>query len=246
MAGLMGMAERYFRHISLKEIGVEGQDRIGQLKVLVVGAGGLGTPAASYLAAAGVGSLGVVDPDRVDITNLQRQILYRDQDVGSGKAEVFAERVAQINPSVRIDAFAEAFTLESARRIASGYDIIVGATDNFASRRAIAETCFGLGIPYIYGGVRRFEVQVMSVLPGKTCCYSCIYGDAADADERPEGPVGAVAGIGGSLQALEALKVGAGFGDPLYDRLLVLDGGNMDTRVLKVKRRSDCEVCGLS
>ena len=231
------------RQISLEEIGLEGQERISRLRILIVGAGGLGSPAAVYLAAAGVGVLGVVDDDVVELGNLQRQILYRDEDIGVGKAETFGRRLAEINPEVRVESFPVKLTYSNSVEILSGYDVVIGATDNFESRMVIAGTCRDQATPYIYGGINRFEVQVMSVMPGETCCFGCVYGDARDVQESPSGPLGGVAGIGGTIQAVEALKIGARFGDPLYNRLLVFDALDMNLRVLPVTRREDCTVC---
>jgi len=242
----MGLGDRYLRQTSLSEIGVEGQDRIRNLRILVVGAGGLGTPAAVYLAAAGVGHLCVVDPDAVELSNLQRQVLYRDEDIGAAKAPLLAGRLAEINHDVSVDAIKEKYNTANAEAITSGFDVVIGATDSFESRMTIARTCAKLGTPYVYGGINRFEVQAMSVMPGKTCCYGCLYGDAFDGTEERQGPIGAVAGIGGTIQAVEALKIGAGFGEPLYNRLLMLDALNMNARLLPAARRAGCEVCGFS
>lgn len=236
--------ERYIRQVSLEEIGPAGQERISDLRILIVGAGGLGAPAAVYLAAAGVGFLGVVDHDVVELGNLQRQILYRDQDLGGGKADIAARRLAEVYPQVEVASFPVKLTASNAAEIFNGYDVVVGATDNFESRLIIAGTCRDLSIPYVYGGINKFEVQVMSVMPGESCCFGCIYGEAMDSEEPPSGPLGGVAGIGGTIQSVEALKIGARFGEPLYNRLLVFDALAMNVRVLSLTRRSDCAICG--
>lgn len=239
---------RYTRQIMLKDVGPEGQRRLLDSRVLVVGAGGLGTPILLYLAAAGVGKIGVVDDDCVSTSNLQRQVMYTCADVGRAKTLVSSVRVAALNPDVTVVPHDERFTEQNARRLLSGYDFVVDGTDNFASKFLIADACAQAKKPYSHAGVRAFEGQTMTVLPGETACYRCLFEgvppDEAEAGCRSLGILGPVAGTLGCIQATEALKFILGKGELLTNRLLTLDLLTMRIREVGFERNPSCPLCG--
>ncbi len=230
--------ERYRRHILLPEIGIEGQDRIKEARVLIIGLGGLGSPAALYLAAAGVGSLGLIDGDCVDRSNLQRQIIHATEDIYHPKVVSAAGKIASLNPNVKVEAFQEFLTDDNAERIISKYDFIIDATDSFGSKLLINDTCVRLGKPYSHGGLSRYQGQTMTVLPG-TACYRCLI-DSAPEHEDPAGPLGVVPGILGTLQAAEALKYITQTGELLTNRLLMFDALTMQFNTFTVKISASC------
>lgn len=240
--------ERYSRHILLPEIGGEGQERLLAGKVLVVGAGGLGSPAAYYLAAAGVGTLGIMDGDAVDLSNLQRQILHGTADVGRPKVESARDRLAALNPDVRVVPYRERLTAANALAILRDYDFVVDGTDSFASKFLVADACHFAGKPYSHAGILRFEGQLMTVLPGRTACYRCIFNAPPPAGVAPTcsqaGVLGAMAGVIGTLQAAEALKYLLGRGQLLTDSLLVYDALAAKFRKVALRRNPDCPLCG--
>lgn len=241
------MMKRYERQIGLPQIGLRGQKRLLSGSVLVIGLGGLGSPAALYLTAGGVGRIGIVDCDRVELGNLQRQILYGTGDVGSAKTERAARALQELNPEVKISRYDEEFNAESGMRIAADYDFVIDATDNLAAKFSVADVCHALGKPYSYGGVKEFVGQTMTVLPGKTCCLRCVFAEPSDfsgTDESVLGPVGPVPGVIGCVQALEAMKCIAGFGELMTDGLLIFDGLSTGFRTVHAKRRKDCCLCG--
>ena len=236
--------ERYARHLSLPEIGEAGQARLGAARVLVVGVGGLGSPAAYYLVAAGIGTVGIADSDRVDLSNLQRQILHATKDVGRLKVESAAEKLIALNPTVCIRPHLERLTRENAAGVFSAYDFIVDATDNFASKFMIADVCHELNKPYSHAGILKFMGQTMTVLPGKTACYRCVFEkEPPESHGKPQGPLGSVPGVIGAIQATEALKFSLGIGDLLTDSLLIYDALEMSFRRLQVKRNEQCPLC---
>lgn len=239
---------RYARHLTLPEVGVEGQLKLKSASVLIVGTGGLGSPVSLYLAAAGVGRIGIVDFDRVEYSNLQRQIIHGTDDVGRSKVDSAAETIAAINPLIQIDKYDQAFTSENALQIASDYDIIIDGTDNFATRYLVNDVCVLLGKPNCYGSIFRFEGQasVFGLKDGP--CYRCLYPKPPEPGMIPNcaegGVLGILPGIVGTIQATEAIKIILGIGDSLSGRLLLLDALEMKFRDLKVNRDQQCPVCG--
>ncbi len=239
--------ERYARHLSLPEVGPEGQERLLSAGVLLVGAGGLGSPAVLYLAAAGVGKLGIVDPDIVETSNLQRQVLHATPDVGSPKARSAAESVATLNPGVEVRPIEAKLTADNAGALLTDYDFVIDATDNYDAKFLIADVCHGLRKPYSHAGIRAFTGQTMTVLPGETACYRCVFEGPPPDDGRPEvpnGPLGVLPGVLGTVQATEAIKYILGIGRLLTNRLLLYDALAMTFRCLPLIRRPDCALCG--
>ena len=235
--------ERYKRHWMLPEVGEEGQKKLEQGRVLVVGAGGLGSPAALYLAAAGVGTIGLADFDRVDVSNLQRQILYREQDVGRKKAEAAADCLRRRNSGVTVRTFPEGITPENAEAVLSGFDVVVDATDRFPIRYLLSDVCRKLGKPEVYGAICQFAGQVTVFAPGGPC-LRCLCPEnpdpAAEPDGRSFGVLGAVPGVIGSLQAVEALKLLLGIGESLRGRMLLLDLLTMRTEEVEIPVNPRC------
>lgn len=239
---------RYGRHLSLDEVGVGGQAALKAARVLLVGAGGLGSPAALYLAAAGVGCLGLVDDDCVEIANLQRQVLYRTPDVGRRKLAAAAETLRALNPGVTVHLHETRLRAENALEIVRGYDIVLDGTDNFAARYLVNDACFLLGRPNVHGCVQRFEGQVSVFAPGNGPCYRCLFPDPPPPGAVPScaeaGVLGVLPGVIGLLQATEAIKLILGQGRPLIGQLLLYDALDTTFRTLRVHKRSDCALCG--
>ncbi|MEI6971012.1 MAG: HesA/MoeB/ThiF family protein [bacterium] len=241
------MNERYSRQIALREIGVSGQRKLAASSVLVIGAGGLGSPACLYLAAAGVGTIGLVDDDKVEVSNLQRQVMHTTGSVGKPKVQSAAAALKSLNPGVKIRCHQERFTVSNAARLLGPYDFIIDATDNLASKFLVAEACHALAKPYSHAGISEFTGQTMTVVPGRTCCYSCVFHPVprpTGSTARPRGPFGAVPGVIGSVQAMEAIKQILGIGTLLTNRLLVFDALQATFRVVTFKRNPNCHVCG--
>ncbi|MCL5259889.1 HesA/MoeB/ThiF family protein [Leptospirillum ferriphilum] len=239
---------RYSRHILLPEVGGAGQAKLLSSSVLIIGAGGLGSPVALYLAAAGVGHLGIVDMDRVDLSNLQRQIIHRTGDVGRPKVTSAKEKITSLNPDVRVTEHPTQLMAENAQQIASRYDILVDGTDNFAAKFLINDLAVLLGKPLVHAGILRFVGQVMSIFPGQSACYRCLFRDPPPAGAVPTcseaGILGVIAGVIGTIQATEVLKILLGRGDVLSDRLLTYDALPVTFRNVRVKRNPRCPVCG--
>jgi molybdopterin/thiamine biosynthesis adenylyltransferase len=236
---------RYARQLALPEIGEAGQQRLAAGRVLVVGAGGLGSPAALYLAAAGVGTLGIVDGDVVDASNLQRQILHPTASLGQPKALSAAATLRAINPGIEVRPLVARLTAGDGPALLANYDFIIDATDNFASKFLIADLCHAAGKPYSHAGIARFCGQALTVLPGRTACYRCVFeAPPATSDGPPQGPLGAVPGVVGAIQATEALKFLLGAASLLTDRLFVYDAWRLTARCVRVARRADCPLCG--
>lgn len=246
---------RYSRHTILSELGEEGQIKLLESKVLLIGAGGLGSPAAIYLAAAGVGQLGIVDFDDVDVSNLQRQVLHGVSDVGRPKVDSARDRIAEINPDVKVEGYREPITSANAFDIIRGYDVVINGSDNFPTRYLVNDACQMLGIPLVDASIFMFEGQVTVYQPGHPehgveggPCYRCLYPDPPPPGEVPScaeaGVLGVLPGIVGSVQAIEAIKLIAGIGEPLIGRLLMIDTLDMSFRTLKVSRNPECPVCG--
>ncbi len=239
---------RYARHIVLPQVGVSGQQSLLDARVLIVGAGGLGSPASLYLAAAGVGTIGLVDDDVVELSNLQRQILHSTEDEGHPKATSGANRLNAINPGVVVLPHHARLSKENAIEIMSGYDIVVDGTDNFATRYLINDVSMHLGVPVVHGSVFRFEGQVAVFVPHETACYRCLFPEPPPADLAPNcaeaGVFGVLPGVIGTMQATEVLKLVIGIGEPLTGKLLTYDAMDQSTRTLRLERRVDCSACG--
>jgi molybdopterin/thiamine biosynthesis adenylyltransferase len=238
--------DRYTHHIILKDIGGEGQRKLLSSKVLVVGAGGLGSPAALYLAAAGVGAIGVVDDDSVEIGNLQRQILHSTDDIGRKKVASAQEKLCALNTDVRVIPFHTRLSAENIEATISDFDFVVDATDNFETKFLINDTCVRLGKPFSHAGVVGFKGQTFTYIPG-SLCYRCIFSEPPPFGTiqncRGHGVVGAVAGVLGSVQAAEAIKFLIGKGELLTDRLMTIDLLSMDIRTIPLTRRENCPAC---
>jgi molybdopterin/thiamine biosynthesis adenylyltransferase len=239
--------ERYSRHILLQDVGVEGQEKISKGNVLVVGAGGLGAPALLYLAAAGVGTIGIIDGDEVDLSNLQRQIIHFTPDVGKTKVQSAKEKIRQINPDVNVVTYHEFFTAGNAFEIIRYYDFIVDGTDNFHAKFLINDACVLAGKPFSHGSILRFDGLTVTSQPG-TACYRCIFHAAPPPDAVPTcsqaGVLGAIPGMLGAIQAAEALKFLTGTGNLLTDRLLIFDAKEMVFKTIDVEKNRQCPVCG--
>ncbi len=240
-------AKRYSRHIIMPQIGGKGQRELLDAKVLLIGAGGLGSPVALYLAAAGVGTLGIVDFDVVDITNLQRQILHHTRDIGRLKAESAAETIADINPDVQVVQHRVQLSSENALEVLRPYDIVVDGSDNFPTRYLVNDATVMLGKPCVHGSIFLFEGQAATFVPGQGC-YRCLYPTPPPPGMVPNcaeaGVLGVLPGIVGSIQAVETIKLILGLGETLTGRLLLFDALNMEFRQVKVRRNPSCPVCG--
>ncbi|HDI01096.1 MAG TPA: HesA/MoeB/ThiF family protein [Candidatus Bathyarchaeota archaeon] len=235
--------ERYDRQIRIPEIGLEGQLKLKEARAVVIGLGGLGCPIAMYLASAGIGHLRLIDKGRVEEGNLNRQVLYREQDVGRHKAILAAERIRELNPHVEVEPVVEEVSEDNVEGLLEGADVALDGLDNWHTRLIVNRACVKLGIPFIHAGVKGFYGQVMTILPGKGPCLRCLL--RATPPEEPVVPiVGATAAVLASIQALEAIKLITGLGEPLVGRLLVFDGLKMRFEELLVSRRPDCPVCG--
>ena len=248
--------ERYARHLVLREIGGPGQQKLKAARVLIVGVGGLGSPAALYLAAAGIGTLGLLDPDEVALSNLQRQVLYGVSDVGRGKAFSAGERLSALNPEVEIEPMPQALTADNAASLVRPFDVVLDGTDDFAVRFAVNAACVSEGKPLVSGAIGRWSGQVGVFGAGLTRgrplaerrpCYRCLTPEIPPDAETCSavGVVGALAGVVGSMMALEAIKVIVGAGEPLNGRLWIYDGMEGESRTVRLSADPDCPVCGL-
>jgi len=239
--------DRYQRHLALGEIGAAGQEKLKAARVLVVGAGGLGSPAALYLAAAGCGTLGLLDCDRVELSNLQRQVLFDSSGIARSKAEAGRERLASLNPEIRVVAHALELKAANVRAVFMDYDLVLDGTDRLATRYLVNDACVILGLPLVSAAIHRFEGQVMTYVPGRGPCYRCVFPQAPEggvANCAQAGVLGVLPGVLGTLQATEAIKLITGVGDPLTGRLLTYDALEMRFHEFRVARRPDCAVCG--
>lgn len=238
----------YSRHILLPEIGLEGQDKLKQSKVLLIGAGGLGCPAAVYLGAAGVGTLGIIDFDKVDISNLHRQFAFHSADIGRYKAEVLKERILANNPHINIKVYKERFSIENASALFSEYDIIVDGCDNFGTRYLSNDASFFAGKPLVYGAIHKFQGQASVFNLKKGPCYRCLFPDPPEANAIPNcaeaGVLGVLPGIIGTIQATEAVKLIVGNGESLNGRFLVYDAMKMNFSEFKLAKNPACPLCG--
>jgi adenylyltransferase/sulfurtransferase len=239
---------RYSRHLILPEVGMEGQKKLKAARVLCIGAGGLGSPVAMYLAAAGVGTIGIVDFDVVDFSNLQRQILHGTPDVGRSKLQSAVDRLHALNPNVKVEPYETALTSQNALQLFKGYDVIVDGTDNFPTRYLVNDACVLLGIPNAYGSIFRFEGQASVFAAADGPCYRCLYPEPPPPGLVPScaegGVLGVLPGIVGCIQANETLKLILGIGEPLVGRFLVFDSLRMKFRELKLRKDPECPVCG--
>ncbi|MBD3346072.1 MAG: adenylyltransferase [Chitinivibrionales bacterium] len=240
--------QRYSRHILLSNVGVEGQLKLLESKVLIIGAGGLGAPAALYLAAAGVGTIGIADADRVDLSNLQRQVIHFTRDVGAPKVESARTKMNALNPDVIVKTYELFLTSDTIGPVVEQYDFIIDGADSFPSKFLINDACVMAGKPFSHGGILRFTGQTMTVLPGKSACYRCIFDRPPPKDVVPvcsqAGVLGAIAGMLGTIQAAEALKFITGAGELLVNKLLSFDALTMEFRKVGLRHNEDCRLCG--
>ena len=239
---------RYSRQLILPEIGVRGQERLLTSSALLIGAGGLGSPAALYLAAAGVGRLGIVDPEAVAPSNLHRQLLHDTPAIGRPKVHSARERLAALNPDVTVEPLHERVTPANALELVGGYDVVVDGSDNFPTRYLVNDACVLAGRPLVHGGVTHLRGQVLTVLPRRSACVRCVFPEPPRPGGIPScqeaGVAGTAVGVIGALMAHEALKLLAGVGEPLTDRLLIFDGHRSRMREAAVRRDPGCAVCG--
>jgi sulfur-carrier protein adenylyltransferase/sulfurtransferase len=240
--------QRYSRHLILPDVGVEGQQKLKAARVLIVGAGGLGSPVALYLAAAGVGTLGLIDFDVVDVSNLQRQILHGTKDVGRSKLESARARLHDVNPHVRVETYETRLTSANALEIIRGYDIVVDGTDNFATRYLTNDACVLLGKPNVYGSIFRFEGQASVFGMADGPCYRCLFPEPPPPGSVPScaegGVFGVLPGIVGTIQATETIKLILGIGETLAGRLLLIDAQSMQFRAMTLRKDPACPACG--
>jgi molybdopterin/thiamine biosynthesis adenylyltransferase len=241
--------QRYRRNILLDEVGEAGQVKLLQARVLLIGVGGLGSPVALYLAAAGVGTLGIADNDTVDITNLQRQVIYSTRDIGMPKVESAAVKLRALNPDITIVPQTGYLDESTLAATVAHYDFVIDATDNIASKLAINDACVKAVKPFCHAGIYRFSGEVMTVVPPATACYRCAFGNetpaVGGAPAAPvAGPLGPVAGLAGCIQATECLKYLLGMTDLLTDTLLVIDTISMSFRKAGIRKRENCRACG--
>lgn len=245
---MLSNSARYSRQMILSEIGEKGQARLSLARVLVVGAGGLGCPALQYLAGAGIGSIGIIDHDQVDITNLHRQVLFTDKDAGAAKACVAGERVAALNPDTKVEVYDTELTDQNAPELFSGYDVILDGTDNFAAKYLINDVAVKLRKPVVYGAIQRFDGQVSVFDSTNGPCYRCLYPQppsGAVLNCAEAGVIGALAGIIGTIQAMEVIKMVVADPSfrPLRGKLWMIDSKTMETRLLDIPKAKDCPVC---
>lgn len=241
--------ERYSRHIILKEVGAKGQKKLLNAKVLIIGAGGLGAPVAMYLAAAGIGTIGIADADEVDLSNLQRQIIHATKDVGKPKVESAKETMEAMNPDVTVKTYHTFVTSENIMDLIKDYDFIIDGTDNFPAKFLINDACVMAKKPFSHAGIIRFQGQLMTYVPGEGPCYRCVFKNPPPKDAVPTckqaGVIGAMGGVIGSLQAMEAIKYILGKGDLLTGYLLTYDALKMEFRKIKLPSNThNCAVCG--
>jgi len=239
---------RYSRHIILEQVGGAGQQRLLEAKVLIIGAGGLGSPAALYLAAAGVGTLGIVDSDQVDLSNLQRQVIHHTADIGADKVESAAAKMRAINPDVTVRTYKQFVRAQNIRPLLREYDFVIDGTDNFAAKFLINDACWFEGKPLSHAGILRFDGQLMTIVPGRSACYRCVFQGPPPANAVPScsqaGVLGVVAGVIGCLQATEAVKSVLGIGGLLTDSLLTYNALTLAFRKICIRRNPLCPLCG--
>jgi len=239
--------DRYSRHIILEQVGGLGQEKLLASRVLIVGAGGLGAPAAVYLAAAGIGTIGVVDSDKVDLSNLQRQIIHHTPDIGEYKVVSAERKIRAINPDTKVRTYRQRAMADNIRDIIREYDFVIDGTDNFPAKFLINDACYFEKIPFSHAGILQFEGQLITVLPGQTTCYRCIFSSPPPANAVPScsqaGVLGVLAGVIGSLQATEAIKYLLGIGKLLTSTLLTYNALTMEFRKVQLNRKPNCPLC---
>ena len=234
--------ERYDRQIMIRGIGEAGQEKLKRARVVIAGSGGLGSPVAIYLAAAGVGTIRIIDHDKVEFSNLNRQVLHWGKDIGRSKVDSAAEKLKQLNKSVKIEKVAETINETNVSQLVAGFDLIVDAMDNLPTRLLLNRAAIENKIPFIHGAVYGFEGRVMTIIPGQTACLKCVYRGLIPQEKFPV--IGVTPAVIGCLQATEAIKYIVGIGELLTNRLLVYDGLNMKFTELTVRRDPNCEHCG--
>ena len=237
-----GELKKYDRQIMIKELGRRGQEKLKKAKVFIAGAGGLGSPISFYLAVAGVGVLKIADHDRVELSNLNRQILHWEEDIGKKKTDSARDKIGKLNSAVRLEVTHETINEENALRMVDGFDAIVDAMDNFPTRYVLNKAAIEKGIPFFHGAVRGFEGRVMTIIPGRTACLRCMYHGESPDEKFPV--LGATPAVIGSIQAMEVIKYITGIGELLAGRLLTYDGLDLKFKEFKVKKNPDCEHCG--
>lgn len=239
---------RYSRHLLIPEVGIKGQKKLKASKVLIIGTGGLGSPVSLYLAAAGIGKIGLIDHDVVDESNLQRQIVHSTSSIGVPKVESAKERLLEINPYIEIETYPLLLSRDNALEIMKEYDLIIDGTDNFSTRYLVNDACFFLKKPYVYGSIFRFDGQVTVFFPEVGPCYRCLYPEPPPPGTVPScaegGVFGVLPGVIGALQATEAIKLLLNIGEPLIGKLLLYDALKMEFRGLKIKKDPNCPLCG--
>ena len=240
--------QRYQRQLLIEGFGTEGQYKLLQSKILIVGTGGLGSPVAYYLAAAGVGTIGLIDSDTVELSNLNRQILHTATDIGRDKTDSARQKLHALNPELSIVEHKIRLTAENAETIFHPYHIVVDATDNYATRFLINDTCVQSEIPLVHAGVYGLKGQAFAVIPRKSACYRCLFPEIPPQDKGPTGQglpiLGSIPGIMGAIQATEAIKLVTGLGEPLIGRMLIFNGLEMSFRTMNLPRNPECPVCG--
>ncbi len=233
--------ERYDRQIMIQEIGEAGQEKLKKARVFIAGAGGLGSPISIYLAAAGVGTIQIVDEDRVDLSNLNRQVLHWQRDIGENKIDSARAKLTQLNPTIQINALCETIAEENVRQLSAGFDLIIDAMDNYSTRYLLNRAALEMKIPFFHGAVCGFEGRAMTIVPGRTACLRCLYREVVPKEKVPV--LGVAPAVIGAIQATEVIKWIVGKGELLENRMLVYDGLAMNFTEFKIKRNPNCDHC---
>ncbi|HEX9896925.1 MAG TPA: HesA/MoeB/ThiF family protein [Dehalococcoidales bacterium] len=234
--------QRYDRQIIIPDFGEAGQEKLKQARVVIAGSGGLGSPAAIYLAAAGLGTIRIIDHDKVELSNLNRQVLHWDRDIGRSKVQSAAEKLTQLNKNVRLETIEATITGKNAVGMVAGFDVIIDALDNLPTRFLLNKAAIEYGIPFVHGAVYGLEGRAITIIPGKSACLRCLYQGVPPQEKFPV--LGTTPAVIGCIQATEAIKLITGIGTPLANRLLIYDGLNMKFTELTVNRKKNCEHCG--